>query len=175
MTTGTGQAWEARRPQGFWRTFAEADLSKADIIKGFIARYGDVNSKLPERSALKDWQEVQDTLKVAALAYVAPDANGVSHVTTDKALVDHASVLGFPGEGTLHFDVTNEVVRGVGICPRAPSLATFMQMSAVQMIFERTPTRRCDECGHWFALETTRAIYCSAACKSAAHRKMRAA
>ncbi|MDX0948998.1 hypothetical protein GOD93_25550 [Sinorhizobium medicae] len=169
MTSGNGQAWDAKRPQGFWRTFAELDLDRREDVLMFLARYGDPNGALPKRSSLERWREMQGRLKVAALAYEPPEA-GISHVSKDDARVKHAASLGIPGEGVLQFPAVFEPGKS-GSVPRVLDLGTFMQMSAVMMIFNRMPTRRCDECGHWYAHETARGFYCSTACKSASHRR----
>lgn len=169
MANGTGQAWEARRPQGFWRAFSELNLGNDADVLMFLARYGDVNGALPKRSALESWQPVQDRLKTAALAYDAPDGSGISHVSKDSPRIKHAMTLGLPGDSPPEFPATLEPGNN-GLVGRVSDLGAYMQASAIIMIGMRMPMRRCAECGHWYALETARAIYCSASCKIAASR-----
>lgn len=171
-SSGKGLAWKAERPEGFWRSFAELDLSNPVEVAAFVARYGDPLGWMPERSSpVSEWVETQRLLRIAADGYERLDNHGVSRVTDDSARYDYAFHLGLPGPGNLRFSADFEHTGKHGLLPRARDLATFMQMSAVQQLYERTPMKRCVECNNWFALEHASALYCSDACKLTAFRR----
>ena len=44
--TGRGRRWETKRPQGFWRDFAELEIESAEAVTAFIRRRGDPNGWL---------------------------------------------------------------------------------------------------------------------------------
>jgi len=162
---GAGSPYECKE-SGFWRTFAETDLSDETAIRHFIARYGDPVGRLPAPSPVANWQELQETLKLAATVWGEPDSDGICHASLDAATLKSRA----PGGGALTVPFTLEL-KGKATARRVRTLADFMQVSAFTMIANRTPMRRCDACGYWYGYEHGGKKYCRPACTDVALRQ----
>ena len=58
-----------------------------------------------------------------------------------------------------------------GIRLKPDNLAAFMVLSAVTMLFEKTPLRRCAHCEDWMSFSRSTAKTCSVACRNALSRQ----
>ncbi|SFJ15243.1 hypothetical protein SAMN04515648_2900 [Phyllobacterium sp. CL33Tsu] len=174
---GTGRRWSTQKPLAFWRVFAEMDLSSSFNVEMFAGRYGDPTGALPGQSYLPSWRKVQELLQVPATAWDPVDDRGISHVTVDTTRITLSKSFGIShrAEGELTIWDVNPVIdlKTYNTFHRARSLDAFMLFSAYRQLRDRTPMRRCVECGHWFDASHARARFCSNACniKASLRRK----
>ena len=169
-SSGKGREWKTTTARGFWKTFAELDLSSTDQIATFYRRYGDPLGLLAEEGASDTgfWRNYQALLLTAAQAWEPVDAEGISHRTNDAARIKEARWF-LRNVPRIHVEMEQDRTTGNTV-PVAKTLADYMLLSASQMLAANMPMRRCGWCSHWFGLTDARSLYCSVACRNAAHR-----
>src|SRR5262249_1089069 len=133
---GQGQRYELNRPDSFWRSFSEVDLSdNLHEGRGFIRRYGCPLGVLGTTSpeyALSLWLPVQLPLQAAPQAWLPKDAAGTSRCdSTRTELAASALIQDTPREV---WDETRLVPSDADpgeLEPRALTLRAFMVLSAL--------------------------------------------
>ena len=175
---GQGQSYELDRPDSFWRSFSEIDLTdrRADI---FVQRYGCPLGVLGTTSPEYDlslWLPVQLPLRAAAQVWSPADAAGISRCDTDTARTEHAAralVQGMPMEVWDETRLVPSSADPLEPQPRALTLQAFMVLSALYDLRNANSMRRCSLCGSWFTMRRTGALYCSQSCNVSELRRQR--
>lgn len=168
-TSGEGRRWAADEPKGFWRTFAEINHEDDAAVQNFVRRYGDPEGELapacPVHTGL--WYPLMTVLALFRNAWSEPDREGIS-----RALPDPNAFGGWSVEQAKM--LVNQTDVRVTFEPkpvaRCAHLGDYMIASAAFMLENKTPMRRCDQCGHWYGLQRRTGRFCSGECRSAAAR-----
>jgi hypothetical protein len=176
--TGKGKAWSATRPLAFWRDFtavANHDAGAEAPMLAFVQRWGDPGGKINGKDGAAeswDWVMLTASLLHISRAWDEPGADGVSRYSGDYARAREAIAYWrnflFPNIAA-DIELQIDPVGGIGLVPRANTLAAFMGLSAASAMARAVPMRRCRYCDGWFELARRDARYCSAACRAREH------
>ena len=165
---GQGQRYELNRPDSFWRSFSEVDLSDRRQGRNFVRRYGCPLGVLGTTSpeyALSLWLPMQLPLHAAAQVWLPEDAALLSHCdTTRNELAARALVQDTPREVWDETRLVPSDADPVEPQPRALTLRAFMVLSALYDLRNANTMRQCSLCGSWFTVRRTGALYCSQSC-----------
>jgi hypothetical protein len=160
-----GRIWETDTAEGFWRSFAELDLTAPDAITGFVRRRG-----LPfPLGAEGDWSSLQRYLQIPAGAWEPADENGDSLFSTDPSKLKFAEGIAVRIDRPLlegGFRAAPDPKGRPRLVHEATSLAAFMAASALMGLNSRLPMRRCRHCDSWFYRARKDALFCSASCRT---------
>jgi hypothetical protein len=175
MAEGKPRPWTTDVAQAFWRTFTEvADTDDEGQALAFARRYGDPHGKFGSEGAARTgtWWGLGSLLAPFAKAWAPEDSDGISRISSDRALVDGADtwLLGL----LAHLAEEVRVVpdhQAADFALRAASLAGYMQLSAMSALKRRVSMRRCrgPVCGSWFEYTRIGGLYCSDRCRTAHH------
>ena len=161
-TSGLGRSWKATEALGFWRSFSETDLNSDAAIEDFVRRHGDPDSLLSPKVAVHtgDWEQPLSLCKTIAEVWVKPDANGISHCPHNPPRMVHGLLDRHVEKNVLaHTQPIFDPEFGIRLKP--DNLAAFMVLSAVTMLFEKTPLRRCAHCEDWMSFSRSTAKTCA--------------
>jgi hypothetical protein len=165
---GQGQGYELNRPDSFWRSFSEVDLSDRRQGRSFVRRYGcplGVLGTKEREYPLSLWLPVQLPLRAAAQVWLPVDAAGISRCdTTHNELAVRALVRDTPREVWDETRLVPSDADPVEPQPRALTLRAFMVLSALYDLRNANTMRQCPVCGMWFTVRRTGARYCSQSC-----------
>jgi hypothetical protein len=164
---GQGQRYELNRPDSFWRSFSEIDLSDRREGRHFVQRYGcplgGLGTASPEY-ALSLWLPVQLPLRAAAQVWLPKDAAGVSRCdATRTELAARALARDVPSEVWDETRLVPSNADPVELDPRALTLRAYMVLSALYDLRNANTMRQCF-CGSWFTVRRANALYCSQSC-----------
>ncbi|RWO55396.1 hypothetical protein [Mesorhizobium sp.] len=166
MTTGGGRQWSAREPRGFWRSFPDVDLGDDAAKAGWVQRYGDPLGELaphqPIGTAL--WKNIATVLALFREGWREPDHDGISHARENVSLRADADLF------MRGIDARPTIEPNLRLALRCTHLHDYMTLSAAIMLGNKTPMRRCDQCGHWYGFQRRTGRFCSGECRSAAAR-----
>ena len=165
---GQGQRYELNRPDSFWRTFGEVDLADRRQGLSFVRRYGCPLGVLGTTSAGYDlslWLPAQLPLRAAAQVWLPVDAAGISRCDmTRNELAARALVRDTPKEVWDETRLVPSDADSIEPQPRAVTLRAFMVLSALYDLRNANMMRPCLQCGFWFTVRRTGALYCSQSC-----------
>jgi hypothetical protein len=165
---GQGQRYELNRPDSFWRSFSEVDLSDPRQGRSFVRRYGCPLGVLGTTSpeyALSLWLPVQMPLRAAAQVWLPKDAALLSHCDTARnELAARTLVQDTPREVWDETRLVPSDADPVEPQPRALTLRAFMVLSALYDLRNANTMRQCSLCTSWFTVRRTGALYCSQSC-----------
>lgn len=167
-TTGHGREWECPSAEGFWRSFANLNLSDGSAIETFVQQRGDPYGELPNPTHTGHWKNLQALLGTAARAWEPEDRHGVSRITTDRKrlrLAEHF-LRDNPVPLLREVEPVLDPRGGPRVILRASSLASFMTLSAASAIERRIPMRRCLHCDSWLEINRRDARFCSSSCRA---------
>lgn len=164
--------WSATGPDGLWRAFSDIDMGDFEQLVRWLTDYGDVTASTAEppgrRHTIADWQPLHAALKTASQAWSpqwSPAGDQRDHMAPADSLVHQEAVFAL---GQLPAPRLEMKADSTLVCS---SLADYLYASAAIMLQVGTPLRRCGYCGKWFDASHRKALYCSNACRVAAHRK----
>ncbi|MER8984215.1 hypothetical protein [Mesorhizobium sp. M0843] len=166
MTTGDGRQWSAREARGFWRSFPEVDVNDDAAKAGWVQRYGDPLGELAPSRPIGTtlWKNVALVLALFRDGWREPDQDGISHARKDSSLQAEADLF------VRGMDVRLIFEPNLRLAARCAHLHDYMLASAAFMLANKTPMRRCDQCGHWYGFQRRTGRFCSGECRSAAAR-----
>ena len=128
-------------------------------------------------SAYAAWGPLIAALKPVAAAWDAPDASGVSLMTSDKdrlAAADKALRRLLPSDPDGDRTISREIevhytAQGTTLAPQ--TLRAFMAISAASARERGIAMRQCAYCDDWFELRRSDAVYCSGSCQATHHKR----
>ncbi|WP_161958066.1 hypothetical protein [Azospirillum palustre] len=147
-----------------WRRVADTPLDVAALA----TRWGPTEQWGEDQSF---WQALHIELSEVAALWSQKDqagrevlTNGLEADPIKRRVHDHLSKMRNNG----YFEVGQA---GLLLNVRATRLAAELMYSAAQSLAEGTKYKRCSECGQYFEANRADAVFCSPACRMAAHRK----
>ncbi|MBK1839973.1 hypothetical protein JHL17_21435 [Azospirillum sp. YIM B02556] len=147
-----------------WRRVVDAPLDVAALA----TRWGPTEKWGEDQSF---WQALHTELSEVAALWSQRDqagreilTNGLESDPIKRRVQNHLSTM----RGKGYFEVGQA---GLLLNVRATCLAAELMYSAAQSLAEGTKYKRCSECSQYFEANRADAIFCSSACRMAAHRK----
>jgi len=165
-TTGRGQQYQVESAEGWWRDFAELQLTNEQRAISFVRRRGDPRNELtPDRPIHTGrWTELLNRLRPAALCWEYRANFEVSKFIADD---DRVALFLHQLPATWAAEEMGLTYRGLTPIPRAHTLAGYLVAATLSALRRRVSMRRCLYCSSWFELHRAGAVFCSPSCRAA--------